>query len=56
MVSTPGAKHITIDMKDMHLADNQIMAEFEYFQISSTCLPQQLTDECDLHDFIDKRE
>ena len=55
MVSTPGAKHVTIDIKDMFLADNQIMDEFECLKISSTCLPQQLIDEHDLHDFIDKK-
>ena len=36
VLSTPGAKYLTIDMKDMHLADNEEMHEFEYFQINTS--------------------
>ena len=34
VTSTPGAKCITLYIKDMHLVDNKEMDEFEYFQRS----------------------
>ena len=55
VVSTPGAKCITIDIKDMCLADNKEIDEFECFQMSMSYFLQQLIDACDLLDYMDAK-
>ena len=52
-LSAPGAKYLIIDTKDMHLADNEEMDEFEYFQTHTSYFPQQLIEACNLQDFVD---
>ena len=51
-LSTPEAKYFAIDTKDMCLADNKEMDEFEYFQTRISYFPQELIEAHDLLEFV----
>ena len=55
VISTTGAKCITIDIKDMCLVDNKETDEFEYFQMSISYFPQKLIEAHNLLDYSDAK-
>lgn len=52
VLSTLNTCYITIDIKDMYLADNKEMDEFEYFQLLYSYFLQRLKDAYNLQDYV----
>ena len=55
VMSNPGAKCITIDIKDMCLADIKEMDEHEYFQMSASYFQQKIINARDLLNYVDAK-
>jgi hypothetical protein len=51
IISTPGAKFMTIDIKDFYLMTP--MDRYEYFRMKLDLFPQDIIDEYGLHDKVD---
>jgi Reverse transcriptase (RNA-dependent DNA polymerase) len=52
VISTPGAKFMTADIKDFYLNTPMNPADYEYMRIPATAIPTCIRDEYNLHDKI----